>query len=316
MVAAIVLASFAPAARAQQARSAMPGTVNYIEGRVAIDGVPLTAQQNGQTTLRPNQVLSTTTGKAEVLLSPGVLVRVGNQSQLRMVSAELVDPVIEVLHGEAMVEADRQGARTNVLQQGANASILKQGLYRFNADRGNIKVIDGKIEVALNGRSKEVGRGREIDLANPKLKTVSFNRKAEDDLYQWSSIRSGYLAEASGYTAQNINAGYYSPYWGNDWYWDPYFDAWSWMPGYGFFYSPFGYPFYSPGFAMYGRWGWGGYGYGGRFGRGGFGYGSGRFGGRPAGMMARGGFGGGGFHGGGFGGGGFHGGGGGGGGRR
>jgi hypothetical protein len=217
-----------------------------------------------------------------------------------MVSAELVDPVIEVIHGEAMVEADRQGTRTNVLQQGANASILKQGLYRFNADRGNIQVIDGKIAVALNGQSKEIGRGREIDLADPKLKTVGFNRKAEDDLYQWSSIRSGYLAEASGYTAQNIYAGYYSPYWGDGWYWDPYFAAWSWMPGYGFFYSPFGYPFYSPGFAIYAPW---------RFGR----FGGGFAGLRPAfrpgfapgasGMMARG-FSGGGFRGGGGGGGG------------
>jgi len=297
-VAAILLASSVPAARAQQDRSAMPGTVNYIEGQVAVDGVALNARRNGQTTLRTNQILSTTMGKAEVLLSPGVLVRVGNQSQLRMVSPELVDPVIEVIHGEVMVEADRKGARTNVLQQGANASILKEGLYRFDADRGNIQVIDGKIAVALNGQSKEVGRGREVDLGGAKLKTASFDRKAADDLYQWSSIRSGYLAEASGYTAQNIYAGYAAPYAGDGWYWDPYFAAWSWMPGYGFFYSPFGYPFYSPGFAIYAPW---------RFGR----FGGGFAGVRPAfragyapgasGMMARG-FGGGGFHGGGGGG--------------
>ncbi len=240
-----------PAAHAQRARTAMPGTVNYIEGQVAVDGAALNVRQNGQTMLRPNQVLSTTAGKAEVLLSPGVLVRVGNQSQLKLVSAELVDPVIEVLHGEAMVEADRKGARTNVLEQGANVSILKEGLYRFNADKGNIQVIDGKVE---NLQSKDAGRGREVELGGAKLRTVSFDRKAAADLYQWSSIRSGYLAEASGYTAQNIYAGDAAPYAGDGWYWDPYFAAWSWMPGYGFFYSPFGYPFYSPGFAIYAPW--------------------------------------------------------------
>ena len=27
---------------------------------------------------------------------------------------------------------------------------------------------------------------------------------------------------------------------------EPYFSAWSWLPGTGYFYSPFGFPFYSP----------------------------------------------------------------------
>jgi len=288
-----------PPASAQQARTAMamPGTVNYIEGQVAIDGMALNAGQNGRTAIHANQVLTTNVGRVEILLLPGVFLRAGDHSELRMVSADMVDPVVEVVRGEAMVEADRKDARTNVLQQGANASILKEGLYRFNADRGNIQVIDGKISLTANGQSKEIGRGREADLGGPKLKTVSFDRKAEDNLYQWSSIRSGYLAEASGYTAQNIYAGYPAPYTGYGWYWDPYFAAWSWMPGYGFFYSPFGYPFYSPGFAVYAG-----------FGRG-FGYGRPGFGGpRPAfrsgfapgtSAMAARGFSGGGFHGGG-----------------
>jgi len=286
LAAAVALVwAIVPAAHAQQPGMAMPGVVNYIEGQVSIDGMPVNSGQSGQIAIHPNQVLTANAGNAEILLSPGVFLRVGDHSELRMVSAELVDPVVEVLHGEAMVEADRKDARSNVLEGGANASILKEGLYRFNADQGSIQVIDGKISVNANGESKEIGKGKEIQLGGQKLKAVGFDRKAEDNLYQWSSIRSGYLAQANGYTAENIYAGY-SPYWGAGWYWDPYFAAWSWMPGHGYFYSPFGYPFYSVGFAMYGPYG--------RFGRFGYGYGRAGFAGRAAftghssAMMARG----------------------------
>jgi hypothetical protein len=268
--------------------------VNFIEGQVSINGTLLNTKQNGQASLQPNQVLTTNVGKAEILLSPGVFLRVGDRGELRMVSADTVDPVVELVHGEALIEADRKGAHAHVLQQGANAAILKEGLYRFNADRSQIQVIDGKISLSANGQTKELGRGREADLGSgPKIKTVSFDRKAEDNLYQWSSIRAGYLAEASGYAAQNIYAGNPSPYYAvNGWYWDPYFAAWDWMPGYGFFYGPFGYPFFSPGFAFYG--GYGRFGHPGFYGRPGF------VGSRGVSAMTAHGFSGGGFRGGGF----------------
>ena len=43
-----------------------------------------------------------------------------------------------------------------------------------------------------------------------------------------------------------------NPYYADDdpgWFWDPYFDAYTWMPWDGIFFSPFGWGFYSPGFA-------------------------------------------------------------------
>ena len=84
------------------------------------------------------------------------------------------------------------------------------------------------------------------------------------------------------------------PWWwyGTGWYWDPWFDSWAFIPGFGFMYSPFGFGFYSPGY-----WGaYGGYGgYYGRFGYGGRGVAPGYRGGRVAGGF-RGGMGG--FHGG------------------
>ena len=298
----------------QSPRNALPGTVNYVEGQVSIDGNPLNTKQNGDTQLQPNESLTTANGKVEMLLTPGVFVRVGNNSNIRMVSNGLANPTIEVVRGETMVEVDQQttGAKIEVLERGATASVLKYGLYRFNGDQGRIEVIDGRLQVTENGKTKDIGKGKAALLNGEPLKTVGFDHNAEDDLYRWSSVRSAYLAEANAVTAQRIYNGYAAgngsgPYWDAGWFWDPYFDMWSWLPWDGFFYSPFGYPFFSPGYGRYaGRFGYG-------RGYAGLGYAGRSFAGRSGvGFAPRGGFAGGGFRGGGFGGGGFHGGGGGG----
>jgi hypothetical protein len=294
---------------AQTDKTAAPGTVNYIEGQVAIDGHVVPRNQNGYSQLESNQVLSTQNGKAEILLSPGVFLRVGNNSQIRMVSPELVAPRVEVISGEAMVEADwvPKDAEVDVVEHGAQASIRKAGLYKFDSNGSLIEVVDGKLQVTENDQTKEFGKGKEVTLAAAKLKPVSFDRKAEDDLYRWSNVRAGYLAEANMSTAQSAYSGY-GPFWGAGWYWSPYYDFWSWMPGDGYFFSPFGYPFFSPAYVAYAPgFRRGGFGYRGGFAARGFAARGGVALAPRAGGFRAGGFGGGGFHGGG---GGFHGGGG------
>jgi hypothetical protein len=236
----------------QGARTAVPGTVNYIEGSVSINGKSLNTGQAGDATLQADQILSVGHGKAEVLLSPGVFMRVGTNSEIRMVSPELVDPKVEVVHGEAMIEVDQKlkQASLNVLERGSDTSVLKEGLYKFDADEGKVAVVDGKASVNDNGQSKEIGKGKEIVLNGGPLKAESFDRKAEDDLYRWSEVRSGYLAQANEASARTVyvNGGMG---WGSGWYWNPYFSTFAWLPGDGYFWSPFGYPFFSPRFVGY-----------------------------------------------------------------
>jgi hypothetical protein len=237
---------------AQTNRTALPGTVNYIEGQVSIDGRAIAKNQYGYSQLEADHVLSTQNGKAEILLSPGVFLRAGSNSEIRMVSPQLVAPQVEVMRGEAMVEVDwmPKDAQVDVLEHGARATIRKAGLYRFNSDGSQIEVIDGKLEVTENDQTKEFGKGKEVTLTAAKLKPVSFDRNVEDDLYRWSSVRASYLADANVSTAESASSGY-GPYWGAGWYWNPYFAFWSWLPGDGYFFSPFGYPFFSPAYVGY-----------------------------------------------------------------
>ena len=307
--------------------AAYPGTLNYVEGQASIDSQTLNPNSIGSATLAPGQTLTTGQGKAEVLLTPGVFLRLGDASAVKMISPSLTNTEIAVQRGEATVEvADIHEQNQLIVDEGSSSTrVVKNGLYDFDADQGAVRVFSGEASLQDRNQQVKIKGGREVVLGADRLKAHGFDKTAyEGDLYQWSSLRSSYLAEANVDVApMYVNAGWYGPGWiGTGWYWDPYFSCYTFLPGDGFFYSPFGSGFYSPLYAYGAPWAFRGHYYhsfdphgpalaprsGHAFaggGRGGFGGGS-----------HSGGFAGGGFHGGGFGGGGFHGGGGFGGGHR
>jgi hypothetical protein len=287
---------------AQENGMAQPGTVNYVEGQASIDGRAVQTGSSQSSVVAAGQTLSTAAGsKAEMLLTPGVVLRLGNNSAVRMVAPSLTNTQVDLVRGSAMVEVDMISPeqRLAVSDHEANVRLEKKGLYSFNADQPMIAVYDGKADVQIGNKTAEVGKGRELALApSDKLKTHDFDVHQQGDLYAWSKVRSQYMSQANGYSAEMVEA--YDPGWwyGTGWYWNPYFDSWAFLPGAGYLYSPFGFGFFAPGYAYLGH-GYFGHGY---YGHPGFvgGYHS-----APA--IAHGGFGGG-FHG--FAGGGFHGGGG------
>ncbi len=235
---------------AQQSKIARPGAINYIEGQVSLNGQTIDRQQIGTAEAEPGQVLETGNGKAEMLLTPGVFVRLSDHSAVRMVSASLTDTRVELLQGEAMVEADEvlKENRITVLDHGATTFIEKNGIYEFRAEQPMVAVFDGKLDVRQDDHSTEVGKGKELILGQSK--TQKFDRdtaEATDPLYSWSRVRSEYVAEANMSTAQTFVVGGLGWY-GTGWYWNPYYASWAFMPGDGFLYSPFGFGwgFYSP----------------------------------------------------------------------
>jgi hypothetical protein len=315
-----------------------PGTINYVEGQASLNGQELTPQSVGTATLRPGQALDTGEGFVEVLLTPGAFLRVGHNSEVRIVSAGLANTEVEIVRGASMVEVDQiiKGTNLGVQMNGATTQLEKNGLYNFDATQQAVMVLDGKAKVQIAAGSKTLNKHDEVLLAssNP-LKTRGFNEKAvkADPLYVWSKARSEDEAHASANAASSAPT-YVAA--GPGWYWDPTWDFYGFWPYDSFLYSPFGWGFYSPAFFGYGYYRGYGY-YGGRgYGHPGWnghnwagarpGYGMhGRIGGMNANVRGfnggaghavagggfHGGMGGGGFHGGG--GGGFHGGGGGGG---
>ena len=282
-----------------------PGALNYIEGTVHLQNELLNDKNVGNLSMEPGQVLTTLAGKAEILLDPGVFLRVGDYSAVKMISPDLTDTRVELLRGEAAVEVDEthKGNDLGVMDGNINIWLVQKGLYEFSAIPARVRVFKGLAAVQLyDGKYKKVKGSHEMYLMPGEMgKTPKFNPEdAQDDLYRWSEVRAKYEAEAYSQMGQEYDGwdGY-----GPGWYWDPY------MMGYAFgggpFWSPWG---WGPGY--YGGWGWGpGMGfYGGGFYPGYYGgfYGGGYYGGGFRGGDR---FGGGlGAHGGDFGGRGFHGG--------
>lgn len=304
LAAAILLA--VPAAAAS---NGIPGTLNYVEGQVSLAGQTVTPQSVGSVQLGPSQVLETGQGRAELLLTPGVFVRVGDNSAVRMISPGLADTRVEVVRGQTFVEVAELFPDNNVwvMMNGASIRLDKQGLYAFNANTQLVQVFDGRATVQQSDRQKELKKGHELAL-NGNWKVDHFDAKAQaaqDPLYAWSNLRSEYEAEASMQSAQNIFVGGAPSWYGPGWYWNPYWDMYGFIPADGIWYSPFGWPFYSPW-----AYGYGGFGFGYGFGRYGHGFrnfaalqGHGHIAGNS--IAARGGFGGAARMGGGFGGHGF-----------
>ena len=234
---------------AAQGATARPGTVNYTEGGVTIDGQAIAAKSLGSTEVEPGQVLRTEQGKAEMLMTPGVFLRLGDHTAVRMVSPSLTDTRVELLQGEAMVEADEVlvGNHLVIADRGVDTQIQKNGLYRFTTEPAQLAVYDGKAQVFIDERTVEVGKGKQLTLAQTAaVKPQSFDRRQTDNLYQWSNVRSEYVAEANQSSVQYIVAGNPWGWSGMGWYWNPWFGSYAFIPGAGFFGSPFGFGFYSP----------------------------------------------------------------------
>jgi hypothetical protein len=227
------------------ATPAHPGMLNYVEGQANINGQAVTNKSVGNADVEQGQVIETGKGRAEILLTPGVFLRLGNNSALRMENSGLADTTVALIKGEALVEATdlHKANHIQIVNQSFTTTLEKNGLYFFRADQPMVEVYDGQAAVEDGGNRQELKKGKEVQSAD--LKTVKFDTKQGDDLYRWSDLRSEYLSEASVSSAQTYlvdGGGWY----GGGWYWNPGYGYYSYLPGDGFLWSPFGWGFFSP----------------------------------------------------------------------
>lgn len=245
--AAIVLVSVlaVPAAWAQAVISAHSGMVNYVEGGVQIAGTPVKLDGAIFPEVKVGQTLSTEAGHAEILLTPGVFLRLDRNSSIRMVANKLTDTQVEILSGSALVEVDEilKDNRIAVKMGDSSTLVTKNGLYHFNADAGQIRAFDGKAQVSAASNSTELKGGRTL-LVGSSLTTDKFNKnKSKDELYLWSEQRDYRLALANISAARGINTNSYAS---SMWAWDPWLSMYTFLPRYGRIYSPYGFSWYSP----------------------------------------------------------------------
>jgi len=234
-----------PAAWGQAVISARSGMVNYVEGGVHIAGSPVKLDGAIFPEVKIGQTLSTEAGHAEILLTPGVFLRLDRNSSFRMVANKLTDTQVEILKGSALVEVDEILKDNHIaVKMGDSSTVLtKNGLYHFNADAGQIRAFDGKAQASAASNSTELKGGRTLLVAN-SLTPDKFNKnKSKDELYLWSEQRDYRLALANISAARGIKTNSYTS---SMWAWDPWLSMYTFLPRSGRVYSPYGFSWYSP----------------------------------------------------------------------
>jgi hypothetical protein len=236
----VLLAISAPAAWSQQVISARAGTVHYVEGRVLVNEKAVEPKQGEFPTIPEGGVLKSEEGRVEVLLAPGIFLRMAENSSLKMTSTRLEDTQIEVLSGSVLIEAAEmfKENRLAVTMKDQTVELRKKGLYRFDAEFARVRVYDGQALVAgLN-----VKQEREFVLGSEA--PVKFDTEIGDAFLRWSRRR------AENISIANISAARYlsksSSFQRGGWIFNDYFGMLTYVPLNGIILSPFGFRYYSP----------------------------------------------------------------------
>jgi hypothetical protein len=193
---------------AQNIAPAHSGTVHYFEGDVSVDGVKLVSQVARFTEMKEQSVLQTGMGRAEILLTPGVLLRVGENTSVKMLDNRLLSTRVEFVSGIAMVEAVDSGSSVKdppvtIVYKDFEAQPVRFGVFEMKSQPGELRVFKGEAKVSGNAATVNVKDGNTIDLTTT-MATARFDAKNGDDLYLWSRDRSAYLSAGNMSSAQTL----------------------------------------------------------------------------------------------------------------
>jgi hypothetical protein len=187
---------------AQQMISAKAGLVYFVLGRVSIAGRGRLAIGALNRQLKEGEILLSEAGRAEVLLNPSTVLRIGGMTRIRMDGVDLMDTRVSIEAGSAVVTVNQLPKLDRVeIHIGAAVVVMKSvGVYRFDADRARadasvLRVFSGEALVFReegaspeNGALKTVAkRGQAVRLQD--LQAGKFDLKDSDALQEWAEIR-------------------------------------------------------------------------------------------------------------------------------
>jgi hypothetical protein len=176
----------------QSVISTRSGTVHFFEGAVYLGDQRLEYHPGKFSSVPEGGELRTAEGRAEVLLTPQVFIRIGDRSAIRMRANKLSDTRVELLAGSAVVDVSEPSSDTSVTLIYRNWSVrfLQQGVYRIDSDPPRLWVLQGKAEVSADPNQKpiSVGQGMYLPFA-PVLLTERSIDPPDDALSTWAEGR-------------------------------------------------------------------------------------------------------------------------------
>jgi hypothetical protein len=192
-----VLFLLALPAWSQSVISVYSGVVNYFEGSVLLDNNPVEPKPGRFEEIKPGSEFRVEDGRAEILLTPGVYLRMGTGSAIRMVSNLLVDTKIDLLDGPAVIDAAEPNPQTSVtmILENYQIHVRKAGRYRMDTLPLELRVTDGEAEVTSEGAKPTiVDSGHLLHLLSGVMMAAY---SMDDDLDNWDQDRSEAIARDS-----------------------------------------------------------------------------------------------------------------------
>lgn len=170
--------------------SAHSGLILAAEGTVFVDDSPVNHSPGHLSELPQSSILRTLAGKAEILLTPGVVLRIGENSAVRMLSNALVDTQVEFLQGTVIVETINLEPENSVtvFYDGHPIQMREKGSYRLDSEPNQVRVNSGTVNIAASGDSISVADAHVMSFPS---RSVAVSLTHEPDAFDlWSERRS------------------------------------------------------------------------------------------------------------------------------
>jgi hypothetical protein len=201
---AVVLA-LALSANAQSVVSTHSGVIYFFEGAVYLSDQPLESHLGKFPCVSQGAELRTAEGRAEVLLTPGVFLRMGERSAIRMIADNLTDTQVELKAGSAIVDSGEPNSGTSVtlIYKDWRVHFLQKGVYRIDSDPPRLWVRQGEAEVFAGptGQPMSVKPGMSLPFASVLVPERSSDEPS-DALSDWANGRGESISADNAITAQ------------------------------------------------------------------------------------------------------------------
>lgn len=181
-------------AAAQIAVDVRAGLIHHLEGPVFLDGKPLDVRSSRLDRLSAGQTLEARGGRAELVLGPNQMLRVGSYSVIELLSADLDNVAVRLREGSLILDWMRplSGEPVRIESGGASVTILKPGRYRLDLSSDGerrIRVFAGKAIWKEEGREVAVTRKRSFSPDQTLGQMESFSFKEADVFDLWNDRR-------------------------------------------------------------------------------------------------------------------------------
>lgn len=178
---------------AQSVVSTHSGLIYFFVGSVYLGDEHLEQKFGRFPDVGEGRELRTALGRAEVLLTPGVFLRLDENSSIRMLSTIFSDTRVELLSGSAILEVTETspGTAVKLIYKTWHLTVPRQGTFRIDTAPPRIRPYKGEVKVGTEGVTEPltVREGEVLPLAEVLVPEQSATF-GNDDFKLWAMSRS------------------------------------------------------------------------------------------------------------------------------